>query len=289
MQYDLKYFADICPDKNVPVIAVFTKHDQFKRNIKMKLMHEGRDPETELDTEVESVFNQYYLVRLSGPPPFVCLERMHKPDQRCTDLIEMTANTLSGGVVALMLMAVQRDNLELSIKLAIKGTYRLLGKGPTSTEIIIKICIMAFPSIWLLYMSSSNVGNEDPLEELLQTLEKFFNQQSEFELQRFLGDFTLGQFESVFHKLSSFYSNPDLFISSDESIHTMIATVLIMEYASILFTSPSRPTCEEAMDGACSRFRSSGTHNVVNRLFLPSPKPYSTQQCEEFILMHRLR
>ena len=45
---------------------------------------------------------------------------MHKPDQRCSDLIEVTANALSGGIVALMLMAVQRDNLELSVKQAIK-------------------------------------------------------------------------------------------------------------------------------------------------------------------------
>ena len=40
-------------------------------------------------------------------------------DQRCTDLIEVTANALSGGVVALMLIAVQRDNLELSIMKAV--------------------------------------------------------------------------------------------------------------------------------------------------------------------------
>jgi hypothetical protein len=32
----------------------------------------------------------------------------------------MTADALGGGVVALMLVAVQRDNLELSIKQAIK-------------------------------------------------------------------------------------------------------------------------------------------------------------------------
>jgi hypothetical protein len=32
----------------------------------------------------------------------------------------MTANALSGDVVAVMLMAVQKDNLELSIKYAIK-------------------------------------------------------------------------------------------------------------------------------------------------------------------------
>ena len=45
---------------------------------------------------------------------------MHKHDQPCTDLIEVTANALSGGVVALMLIAVKRDNLELNVKQTIK-------------------------------------------------------------------------------------------------------------------------------------------------------------------------
>jgi len=58
----------------VPVIAVFTKYDQFKRDITMKLMDEGHDPGTHVDTEVESVFNRYYLGGLTGSPPFVCLE-----------------------------------------------------------------------------------------------------------------------------------------------------------------------------------------------------------------------
>ena len=58
----------------VPVIAVFTKYDQFKRDIKMRLEDESRDSGTHFDTEVESVFNQCYLASLSGPPPFVRLE-----------------------------------------------------------------------------------------------------------------------------------------------------------------------------------------------------------------------
>ena len=60
----------------VPVIAVFTKFDQFKRNIKMKLEDEGRGPETHFETEMERVFHRYYLDSLSGPepPPFVRLE-----------------------------------------------------------------------------------------------------------------------------------------------------------------------------------------------------------------------
>ena len=45
---------------------------------------------------------------------------MHKPGQKCSELIEVTANALSGEAVALMLMAVQRDNLELSAKQAIE-------------------------------------------------------------------------------------------------------------------------------------------------------------------------
>ena len=49
-----------------------------------------------------------------------CPVEMHKRNQQCTDLIEVTANALSAGVVALMLLAVQRDNLELSVKQAIR-------------------------------------------------------------------------------------------------------------------------------------------------------------------------
>ena len=45
---------------------------------------------------------------------------MQRHGQGCAGLIEMTADALSGGVVALMLVAVQRDNLELSIKWAIE-------------------------------------------------------------------------------------------------------------------------------------------------------------------------
>jgi hypothetical protein len=60
----------------VPVIAVFTKFDQFKRNIKMKLEDEdeGCGPGKSFETEVESVFNNHYLAGLSGTPPLIRLE-----------------------------------------------------------------------------------------------------------------------------------------------------------------------------------------------------------------------
>ena len=56
----------------VPVIAVFTKYDQFKRDIKMKLEDENR--ETDLDVEVKKIFDEHYLANLGGHPPFVRLE-----------------------------------------------------------------------------------------------------------------------------------------------------------------------------------------------------------------------
>jgi len=62
----------------VPVIAVFTKYDQFKRNIRMKLEDEGRDPEMDLNAEVEIMFKQHYLANLYGPPPFIRLESEYR-------------------------------------------------------------------------------------------------------------------------------------------------------------------------------------------------------------------
>ena len=58
----------------VPVIAVFTKFDQFKRDTKINLVDQGRDPETDLNAEVENIFNQRYLASLKEPPPCIRLE-----------------------------------------------------------------------------------------------------------------------------------------------------------------------------------------------------------------------
>ena len=55
-------------------MAVFTKFDQFKRDIKMKLQDKGRNPATDLDDEVERVFKRRYLAGLVGPPPHIRLE-----------------------------------------------------------------------------------------------------------------------------------------------------------------------------------------------------------------------
>ena len=58
----------------VTVIAVFTKCDQFLRDIKIKLEDEGRVSETNLDVEVEKIFSQHYLASLRKNSSYVRLE-----------------------------------------------------------------------------------------------------------------------------------------------------------------------------------------------------------------------
>jgi hypothetical protein len=90
---DLRYIDHVCPDKNgtsghnlmdlgftkgffqVPVIAVFTKYDQFKFDTEMKLEDRGLDPSsTLLDAEMERIFQEHYLANLRESVPFVRLE-----------------------------------------------------------------------------------------------------------------------------------------------------------------------------------------------------------------------
>jgi hypothetical protein len=58
----------------VPVIAVFTKFDQFKREIRFKLEDGGRDIGTDLNEEVERLFREHYQAGLGESLLFVRLE-----------------------------------------------------------------------------------------------------------------------------------------------------------------------------------------------------------------------
>ncbi|KAI9457348.1 hypothetical protein BJY52DRAFT_1096234, partial [Lactarius psammicola] len=125
-QLDLKFVRDICPDQNVPIIVVFTKYDQFLRNVKIHLEDYG-NPDDNISNVAEKQFQEHYLHPLGGDVRFVRLEsgsrvkcqEMHKQNMRCDELIEKTAAALNEDIVALMLLAVQRDNLELSVKTAL--------------------------------------------------------------------------------------------------------------------------------------------------------------------------
>ncbi|KAH9023356.1 hypothetical protein EDB84DRAFT_1564738 [Lactarius hengduanensis] len=101
-QLDLKYFNDICPERNVPVIAVFTKYDQFRRNVQIHVEDFGSPDDDILDV-AEKRFQEHYVSPLGDDVRFVRLEEMHKQSLGCDKLIEATAAALNDDIVVLML------------------------------------------------------------------------------------------------------------------------------------------------------------------------------------------
>jgi len=90
-QLDLKFFNDISPDQNgallrafmtvfneqfeVPVIAVFTKYDQFLRNVEMHLFDYPEEyPDSNVSEVAEKLFQERYLHPLGNDVRFVRLE-----------------------------------------------------------------------------------------------------------------------------------------------------------------------------------------------------------------------
>ncbi|KAF8267878.1 hypothetical protein EI94DRAFT_1829846 [Lactarius quietus] len=143
---DLEFYDKICPDPNVPVIAVFTKYDQFLRNVKMDVsdypdLYPGRDG----NQVAETLFQDHYLRPLGDNARYVRLEKMHMKDSRCDSLVEETAAALNEDTVALMLLAVQRGNIELSVKTALSRVHSM-----TEFEVdnVIRECLIPFPYIW---------------------------------------------------------------------------------------------------------------------------------------------
>jgi hypothetical protein len=57
----------------VPVIAVFTKYDQFLRNVTMHLEDYG-NPDDDLSDAADSQFKEHYLAHLGDGARFVQLE-----------------------------------------------------------------------------------------------------------------------------------------------------------------------------------------------------------------------
>ncbi|KAN0129344.1 hypothetical protein V8E53_012828 [Lactarius tabidus] len=144
-QLDLKFYKDICPDKNVPVIVVFTKYDQFLRNVGMLLSdYPNEFPGSNVSEAAEKHFQEHYLRPLGNDVRYVQLEKMHKKSACCDDLIEKTGADLNRDTVALMLLAVQKGNLELSVKVAL----RRAGFRVKRAKSIVQECLSSFPYLW---------------------------------------------------------------------------------------------------------------------------------------------
>ncbi|KAH9054680.1 hypothetical protein EDB87DRAFT_1834670 [Lactarius vividus] len=144
-ELDLRFLKDICPDGNVPVVVVFTKYDQFQRNVQIHVEDFG-SPDDNVSDVAEKRFEEYYLRALDNGVRFVRLEKMHKQNMGCDWLIEMTAAALNDDIVRLMLLAVQMGNLELSVKGALARVHFCTGMD---IRHIVRECLFPFPYIWV--------------------------------------------------------------------------------------------------------------------------------------------
>ncbi|KAN0132936.1 hypothetical protein V8E53_009301 [Lactarius tabidus] len=143
---NLKFFGNVCPDQNVPVIAVFTKYDQFLFNVEMDVSDDpDKYPDSTVAQVAEKRFQDHYLHPLGDGVRYVLLEKMHLKDSRCNNLVEKTAEALNEDAVALMLLAVQKGNLDLSVKTALSRVNRLT---EFSVKVLIQECLIPFPYIW---------------------------------------------------------------------------------------------------------------------------------------------
>ncbi|KAJ7938703.1 hypothetical protein B0H13DRAFT_1587466 [Mycena leptocephala] len=100
--------------RQVPVIAVFTKFETFMHITRNDMMLKGQ--KDNLKDECERRFKERYSGKLGAGAKFIRLEGMHKSDARCDQLIKTTMETLDTATVALMLLAVQTENLELNVQ-----------------------------------------------------------------------------------------------------------------------------------------------------------------------------
>ncbi|KAF8257652.1 hypothetical protein EI94DRAFT_1757371 [Lactarius quietus] len=159
---DLKFYKDICPDNNgarcepsswpylthrfeVPVIPLFTKYDQYLFNVEMDVLddpdkYDGRG----VSEEAEKRFQEHYVGPLGKDVGYVRLEKMDTDDGCCDKLIETTAAALNENAVALMLLAVQRENLELSVRTALNRVYY---HEEFKVKDIIWECLIPFPHL----------------------------------------------------------------------------------------------------------------------------------------------
>ncbi|KAF7373779.1 hypothetical protein MSAN_00589600 [Mycena sanguinolenta] len=123
---DIDTFDKICPDKNVPVIVLFTKCEAFKSNVRLNLEDEAEEKDVAIEDieertqeECHKFFETECLGKI-GSAPYVQLEKMHEVNQRCQELVNTTMAALNPAVVSHMLLAVQQGDAELSIRWAVR-------------------------------------------------------------------------------------------------------------------------------------------------------------------------
>ncbi|KDQ52703.1 hypothetical protein JAAARDRAFT_39990, partial [Jaapia argillacea MUCL 33604] len=131
---EARFFQE-CDPGAVPVIAIYTKFDDFVLQTQQFFMNQGEEEEDAFEKaslsapnrfteEYAKVFNETRF-----PPSMdVQLQDMDKPDTNCNKLLEKTADALGDDVLRQLFVCIQNNNLDLCGKWGVKRACELVYK-----------------------------------------------------------------------------------------------------------------------------------------------------------------
>lgn len=165
-------------------------------------------PDGDVDQVTEKLFQDHYLHPLGADVKYVRLKNMQKSNSRCDVLVEETAAALNEDAVALMLLAVQKGNIGLSVKEALRRVDRLTG---FDVEQVIRKCLFPFPYIWFWDVESK----------------------SEFPYYEYEGEFEYGELNEFTQYIKSLPTIQNLVVNGASCHHFIIALILLLKHATL--------------------------------------------------------
>jgi len=135
---------------DVPVIAIFTKFDGLETKAFSELRANKVDIKTakrEKKQRAIEAFTTSYVEPLkelsTRPMPWVKLDDMREESSNCAELISVTDGALSDDALKLLFVSVQQNNIDVSIKNAVRYAYDRF-----SVSDVVMFTLSWFPHVW---------------------------------------------------------------------------------------------------------------------------------------------
>ncbi|KDQ11448.1 hypothetical protein BOTBODRAFT_114351, partial [Botryobasidium botryosum FD-172 SS1] len=120
----------VCSTGPVPLVVIFTKFDSLEARAFHELKGAGltrQQAQQAAPQHAHAEFQRCHLSRLLGEkhPKYICLKKMHKEQNKevqgkMAELIQQTMDAMDVDALKLLLVSVQRNNLQLTIEYAVK-------------------------------------------------------------------------------------------------------------------------------------------------------------------------
>jgi len=185
----------------------------------------------------------------------------------CGDLVEKTATALNEDAVMLMLLAVQRNNVKLSVTFVWKRVHCL---ATFEVENVIHECLFAFPYIWVW---KEIFDDEEFLEfRFIDKSEDLFKK-SESDRESLLKPIT--------KHIISLYTIQNLIVNKSSHLHLLLAVTLILKHATFLQISVSP---KSALTKAEQHYQKANLDVIIQQHLTACASEQSIEQFVGFIM-----